>query len=419
MDLRQDACGRIAVLAAAAVAAVLGGCTAGDDAEAVRAELDRIAEEVAEVRGLDLDEPIDGEVLDDEAFADLLAEVNVEREATSQATTASEGVLRALRHLEPDEEVAPDDVGEVADGVYVPEREAFYIREQDDDELSGLVEVVAAHEIQHALQDRHAGLDRLIELGQGSDVEAYLGFNAVVEGDAVAVQEAWSREAQEPDARAEYLASGQDLGDEQLAAIEALPTYVVDQLQFVYVDGAEFVDALRADGGWDAVDAALADPPTTSYEVYHPEAYLDGFEPAEVTLADEPGAEWEEQWRSPFGAFDLFALLGHADRLAAAGLASAWRGGELALWEAADATAVALRVEVEEADGAAAEACGLMADWYVAAAGAEPLDDPGELDALLASGDERDDVLAVSCAGGDIAAGLAPDEGTAATLAGR
>lgn len=405
------------LVAFVAILVLASGCEPDEAEPDVADQLERIAEEVAELRGLPLAEPIDGEVLDDDAFAALLAEVTEERAATSQAATASEELLRALRHLGPDETVAPEDVGEVADGVYVPEHETFYVREQGDEGLGGLGQVVAAHEIQHALQDRHVGLDRLIDLGQGTDVEAFLGFNAVVEGDATAVQEAWSREAQDPEDRAGYLASGEDLSEDALAAIEALPAYVLDQLQFVYVDGAEFVEALREDGGWGAVDDALADPPATSYEVYHPEAFLTGFEPADVTVAGDPGEGWEEQWRGSFGAFDTFALLGHADRLTAAGLVRAWRGGEVALWRAGDEVAVALRLSVDDADEATDEACALMADWYVDAAEAEPAGAAAALEALLAAGDEREDVLAVACDGGDIAAGLAPDEETARALA--
>ncbi|QBI19047.1 hypothetical protein ER308_05475 [Egibacter rhizosphaerae] len=419
MTRSSPATRRVVPLVLAGGLLTLSACTAlAQDEMDVDVRLDEIAEDVAELRDLELDEPLEGEVLDDDAFVEVMREITEEREGTSQAGAASEDVLISLRHLAPDEPLREDEEEwiDVVGGVYAPERETFYVRDPEG-EFTGLEEVTAAHEIQHALQDRAVGLDRLIEFQQGLDTEAFLGLNAVVEGDAVAVQEAWSQEHQDPDDRAEYLRGGQELSDEEQQALEALPGYVADQLQFTYVEGAEFVDALREEGGWEAVDGALADPPATSAEIFHPDRYLGGFEPSDVTVAGEPGDGWDEQLRLPFGAFDQFVLLGHADRFRAAGTTSAWRGGELVSWTDGDQQALGIRVAVDEEDEAAEDVCELMSEWYVAAADGGPVDRPERDGRLLEAGDGRGDVLAVACDGDDVRAGLGPDPDTATGIA--
>jgi hypothetical protein len=68
------------------------------------------------------------------------------------------------------------------------------------------------------------------------------------------------------------------------AALDQAPPVLAIWLIFPYVQGQEFVTALRADGGWAAVDAAYADLPASTEQILHPEKYLARDEPTAVTL---------------------------------------------------------------------------------------------------------------------------------------
>jgi hypothetical protein len=71
-----------------------------------------------------------------------------------------------------------------------------------------------------------------------------------------------------------------------------IPDIIENELLSPYLDGANFVTALRAAGGWALVDAAYTDPPQSSEHILHPDRYLANDAPAAVELAssaDENG----------------------------------------------------------------------------------------------------------------------------------
>jgi hypothetical protein len=55
---------------------------------------------------------------------------------------------------------------------------------------------------------------------------------------------------------------------------------------FPYTDGASFVALLHETGGWKAVESAYANPPRSTEQILHPEAYYNGDEPQRIDLPD-------------------------------------------------------------------------------------------------------------------------------------
>jgi hypothetical protein len=132
--------------------------------------------------------------------------------------------------------------------------------------------------------------------------------------------------------------------------MDEAPASVEIALLFPYFTGATFVDRLLGEGGWDAVDAAYGDMPTSTEQILHPLKYLERDEPSRIALPDLTtalGAGWRVVDENTLGELQTAVLLAdfapgegfngitgeialpEAARNAAAG----WDGDRYALWE--------------------------------------------------------------------------------------
>jgi hypothetical protein len=148
-------------------------------------------------------------------------------------------------------------------------------------ELSPLFEMTLAHELTHALDDQHFGIDRP-ELFQQSD-EAAAAFTALAEGDARRVELAYNATLSEDDRAS--------IEDDSATATpnfvpDSVPPILLYEQQFTYNDGQVFVQALVDDGCAVAVDRAFRHPPTTSEDVLEPDTYLEGLPPTSVPVPE-------------------------------------------------------------------------------------------------------------------------------------
>ena len=173
-------------------------------------------------------------------------------------------------------------------------------------------EGLLAHEFVHALQDQHFGLLKLITARPFSFDREEAAF-AIVEGDAVSVErrveqgDAFSRKALEDVAREE---------DERYSlyrkGVGALfPPLLTETFIFRYRDGLRFVEAMRRAKPPVSVDEVFRRPPASSEQVLHPEKYLAGEQPREVSIDGEGFAD--EGWRltaaTPLGEVGVRGLL--------------------------------------------------------------------------------------------------------------
>ena len=199
------------------------------------------------------------------------------------------------------------------------------------------------------------------------------------------------------------------------------PPPVRQRLVFPFVAGSAFVNSLlvadsRPGGGLRRVDAAYADPPSTTEQVLHPERYQAREPAVPVTIGAAPGEGWEQLADRTFGELDLVQLLLPLDAApVAAGqagradtLADGWGGGRLSAWARGDETAVAVWLTFDDpAD--AAEVCQALPEWYATVSGA-----PAEAVDGVQTGPS--DAFAVACSGADVHLALAPDATQAAAL---
>jgi hypothetical protein len=193
-------------------------------------------------------------------------------------------------------------------------------------------ELVLAHELTHALQDQHFGLN--IGRGDLGDDDAELARRAVYEGDATlagfaAVMGKLGRGA----ARA---LAGQLSGlPEQIAkSYPDMPALIRDTLIFQYVNGVDFVSWAYEHAGWDGVNAVLTRPPRSTEQILHPEKY---FQKPEYPLAVRIGAiapfineGWELSEDATLGELVIEILMERFfDSARARTVAAGWDGDRL------------------------------------------------------------------------------------------
>ncbi len=197
--------------------------------------------------------------------------------------------------------------------------------------LSFTEQIIYVHEFTHALQDQYFDLNKL----ESSEVEAIpdesLAVTSLVEGDATSVMTVYAQdvETKNPLAAFSLLAEGLQAGD--LTLPPGMPPALVNELLFPYEQGLDFVAALYKHGGWDAVNAAFRNPPTTSEQIMHPDKYIAGEGAQTVTLSDQTaalGSDWGQEWDIPLGEFYLQEYLATEIPQDAATKAAAGWGGD-------------------------------------------------------------------------------------------
>jgi hypothetical protein len=338
----------------------------------IEAAVAEIGEFVADQRGVDFLEPVDVELEGEGAFQDrLLADFDEDVEDLRR----SEVVLRALGLVEPDVDVVESMRSLLGGGVvgfYDPETKELVVRGAA---LTPYVRTTIAHELVHALDDQHHDLERA-DRYEDADDEIGFGFSSVVEGNARRVESAYE-DSLSAEERAAAAAEARSIGTG--GELDVVPPVLIETITAPYLLGERLVDSLAADGGEAAVDAAFADPPTTSEQVLDPARYAER-EPA----VDVPHPQVDGEVLDEGLLGQLLVLLVLAEGLSpddARTAARGWGGDWAVVWRDGERSCVT-----------------------VALVG----DDPGETDELLAAFEEwaaADDVTyeatVTAGAGGD------------------
>jgi len=301
------------------------------------AEARGIARQIAGLRGLSIERPIDFEVSDKAtvqayARASLAGQMPPEQWEAFQALLVHTGMIPPTTDLE---ELVVRLYAEQIAGYYDPSRKTFYLA----DWLPELLQRgVVAHEVTHALQDQHYDLGRwLSELSPTED--GSLARAAVAEGDAMATMIAYLLEPM--GAGVEDLPPLSSLLRGQGSAIadgyptfDSAPVALQRLLLFPYVEGSDFVRAALSRGGWPAVDRLYRDPPASTEQILHPERYFGARdEPLAVELPAEDASApriAEGSWGEFGTRLALAAAL--ADTALPTAAADGWDGDRYGLW---------------------------------------------------------------------------------------
>mgnify|MGYP001031662465 CR=1 FL=1 len=189
MEKRLPAAVALLVLAGAASScAATGGGGPLTEAEATEI-LGEVSSEVEAIRGLRFLRPVSAVVIDDARAREHVIR-RFRMFYTEAESAARERALRLLGLLSP----AGDLLGEYLDvleeqagGFYDPESEGFFLL---GDMPRATLPMLASHELCHALEDQHFGLDERLRAA-GNDDEIF-AVSAVHEGSATLAMTAWT-----------------------------------------------------------------------------------------------------------------------------------------------------------------------------------------------------------------------------------
>ena len=120
-------------------------------------------------------------------------------------------------------------------------------------------------------------------------------------------------------------------GNVDTSELDSTPYVLRQSLAFPYVEGLAFVTTLLSSSGWDAVNAAYGDPPSSTEQVLHPEKYVAGEAPKPVDLPDVAtglGEGWEDVYSDVMGEFFLKTYLETRTSHGTAAYAAAGWGGD-------------------------------------------------------------------------------------------
>ena len=277
--------------------------------------------------------PVPVTLLDSAAFRTRLAAAQAEGENPADVIKAQK-VLRALGLLDKSVDLAKAEKGLLSDavaGFYDPKKKDLVVRGADPS--SPYVRVVLAHELTHADQDQHFGLDR--PALDKRDDEASQAFTALLEGDAVRIQQAYLDSLPAKDRAKARVEEGSQAG----SISPDVPPVLLDTLSFPYTFGVEFVKAVVKAGGQARLDAAFANPPSTSEQILHPELFLAGQGPMPVA---DPAADGKVIDHGVVGEFGLLLMFLDAkqplSQAVAARAAGGWGGDRYVAWDKGDQT---------------------------------------------------------------------------------
>ncbi len=186
-------------------------------------------------------------------------------------------------------------------GLYVDAKKTVFVR---GTKLTPYVRVTLAHELTHALQDQYFDLTTLDNRAKG-DQDA---LTALVEGDAVRVQDLYEQQLSAADKRAYQKSQNQiQKGSGKTSNV---PEILGDIDSFPYAFGPTFVDSLDADGGTAGINRAFRKPPVAEAQIVDPVKYPLGWKPARVPPPPITAGERRLDKPSSFGQVSLFEVLG-------------------------------------------------------------------------------------------------------------
>jgi len=233
------------------------------------------------VRELEFEETVPVEVVSREEFRERTAG---RYDNVSEAERLHQNVKHEALFFVPEDEDAiaqlEANTGGTVLGYYAPGPDRIVVVSDSDGPLR-VDGPTLAHELAHALQDQQFNLSRY----DRSTTEQNNAVSGLLEGDPTYTEFLYRQRCGEQwDCPSRDSGSGGPPGSEFDWGIYFMGFQP-------YSDGGPFVQQLRQEGGWEAVNAAYENPPASSEQVMYPEKYPEET-PANVTVPDRSDDAW-------------------------------------------------------------------------------------------------------------------------------
>ena len=312
-----------------------------------KVEAAKVEDGIQKIRDLDFKTPVPM-VVKSRGEAEQMMEADLERDYTNEQFEV-DGIAGSLVGLYPagiDLKAASLSLlkAQVA-GFYDPHGKEMVLVEGGDD--AGIIngtkqfmaqrdvigEMLLAHELTHALQDQHFGLEKMLDAVKNND-DRELALKAVAEGDAMIAGYAYVSGRMDTvvaDALADDM---KDLPQVFAAQTRNAPEGLSIPLVFQYSQGTRFVAEAYRRGGWNAVNKLYSDPPQSTHQVIHPAYYFDRPEkPVQISIAGYekvmPG--WIKADKDTYGELLLRVILERnlGKRATDVALSAQWAGDQM------------------------------------------------------------------------------------------
>lgn len=296
----------------------------------------RIQEWVAGYRGLEFLRPVPNRIQTKQQTEQFLKE-RIDEEFSKEEIVKAERLLKRLGLLPPDYDYYASMVELMTEqlaGMYDHKEKFLALADWLPLEMQ---EPVLVHEMTHALQDQHYGLEKYLSPDITNDDKA-LALASLVEGDASLVMFAYSMIPQGqkvtdiPD-YVEFLEQQSAFMEASLPLFSSAPRYIKQNLMFSYSYGAEFVKDFLLKHSWDELENLYENPPQTTEQIMHPEKFL-----REIDIPQDADAIASRHFANPetegievssnvLGEFTTYLLLReHLDEKTARKGAAGWDG---------------------------------------------------------------------------------------------
>jgi len=177
---------------------------------------------------------------------------------------------------------------EQAAAFYDYHRKALYISDWTPESMR---DSTVVHELAHALADQSFNLDKYSRKVE-NDSEKSAAREAVVEGQASYLMLAYEASVKgdppleaEPDT-SQFAEAASPTGD--FPVFDKAPLYIRETMIFPYTWGMAFQSAVVHRFGQSGFTKVFADPPVSTHQILHPEAYFSGEKPVDQKLPDPP-----------------------------------------------------------------------------------------------------------------------------------
>jgi len=314
------------------------------------AKLHEIRDLAAEVRGIGPCEKVNEGTLTREELTAYNEEnvANLSDEDRKDLETSNK-VLRLLHLIGPEVDLLESVTGiqssEVV-GMYSYDEDELILVTDGATDLDIDDEVTLAHEYVHCFQYDAFDLKRLEKLEEKEDkkkanTDYSTTIEALLEGDATISSISYAGAKLGEQGFTDWINSAKEAssGDKE----DSYPPFLERSFNFPYDQGADFALYLWQKGGWEELNKAYDNPPSTTEQILHPEKYLDGEKAEDLKLpdlSDDLGKGWEQLDDDVFGEFDVYnyllTLLG--DEGLAGDAAAGWGGGRMAVYSNKDDT---------------------------------------------------------------------------------
>lgn len=281
------------------------------------ASMDKIAEQVADLRGLPIGGDVPRVLIRREAVEQTLRQMLIEQ-GYAETLADQARSLSALGLIKPTYDLIKYAMNGLADnigGFYIPWLKQLFVI---GTRFGGVERFVFSHEFDHALTDQHFKIGALgVYPDCVGDQQHCAAIRALVEGDATLLMQQWWQQYAGPQDYQDIL---RYRPPRQTLPEDYPPPYVSRDLEFPYVEGLKFVEYLHQRGNWAEVNRAYDNLPASTEQILHPDKYLAGELPVAVNappLTDTLGAEWRLIDDNVLGEWTTYLILRAGADLAA------------------------------------------------------------------------------------------------------